>query len=313
MVHKVKIAILRGGGNFDHEFSMNSGLAILKNLSKEKYVIYDVVISEIGEWYLNGIAVFPEKLFRQIDLVFNTVKTNGSIEKMLDDFGVKYVGSDSLASAVAGNKYLSKQIYDKGGVKTPYYNLIRKDSYDGKEILNTFRDVSAPYIVKPVLGDFSFNTFFVEDINSLKRKVEDLLEITDLVLVEEFIDGKEVVCNVVDNFRDKENYSFLPAEIVFESKIFDIQSKLNNEFSITQPRLSVREKKEIQEISIEAHKFLGLKDYSHSDFIIHPKRGIYILETNSQLNLRQDSHLLKSLEAVGLSLPEFLDHLIDQI
>jgi D-alanine-D-alanine ligase len=63
-------------------------------------------------------------------------------------------------------------------------------------------------------------------------------------------------------------------------------------------------------MAIEAHRVLGLRHYSRSDFIVTKKRGVYILEVNSLPGLTKESLLPKSLEAVGCSLPFFLDHVI---
>jgi D-alanine-D-alanine ligase len=310
MVNKIKIAILRGGGNFDHTISMDNGISILKNLSEDKYIVYDIVLSKDGNWYINGKTISPEKLFRQIDLVFNTIKTNGHLEKIMDSFGVKYVGSDSFSASLVGNKIFSKKIYEKNGIKTPYYKLVRKDNYEEKDIIKIFKDVPTPYVVKPALGDSSFNINVVETVNDLKKSIEKLFEITDLILIEEYIKGKEITCCVVDNFRNKSNYSFIPVEIIYEGKIFDSISKISKHFDVVSPRLNIFEKENIQRIALESHNLLGTKYYSHSDFIIHPKRGIYILETNNIPDLRQNSHLSKSIELVGLNTSEFLDHLI---
>src|SRR3989344_4025869 len=87
MVHKLKIAVLRGGPGYEYESSMKMGSYILKNLSNNKYVVYDVSISRDGDWFLNGIVVRPEKILMRIDLVFNAVKGNyakGRLQKMLD-------------------------------------------------------------------------------------------------------------------------------------------------------------------------------------------------------------------------------------
>jgi D-alanine-D-alanine ligase len=73
---------------------------------------------------------------------------------------------------------------------------------------------------------------------------------------------------------------------------------------------TAEEKKMMEEMSERAHKALGLSHYSHSDFIVHPKRGIYLLEVNSLPNLGSDSLIPKALEAAGASFPEFLDHVI---
>ncbi|MDE1988361.1 MAG: D-alanine--D-alanine ligase, partial [Patescibacteria group bacterium] len=73
---------------------------------------------------------------------------------------------------------------------------------------------------------------------------------------------------------------------------------------------SQSEKEAIQELAVAAHKALGLRHYSRSDFIISPRRGIYILEVNTLPGLTDDSLMPKSLNAVGCSLPDFLDQLI---
>jgi D-alanine-D-alanine ligase len=67
---------------------------------------------------------------------------------------------------------------------------------------------------------------------------------------------------------------------------------------------------ELQRLAALAHKALGLRHYSRSDFIVTPKRGIYFLETNTLPGLTSESLLPKSLYAVGATLPEFLDHII---
>jgi len=118
---------------------------------------------------------------------------------------------------------------------------------------------------------------------------------------------------VVDNFRNEEIYSLLPVEIrkSNDSAFFDYQAKYGGKSEEICPgNFTVAEKKIIQNMAKEAHQALGLRHYSRSDFIINPRRGIYILETNTLPGLTSESLLPKSLKAVGCSLPDFLDHLI---
>ena len=65
----------------------------------------------------------------------------------------------------------------------------------------------------------------------------------------------------------------------------------------------------LQDMALAAHRVLGMRHYSRSDFIISPE-GTYILETNSLPGLTPQSLLPKSLLAVGATFPEFLDHLV---
>ena len=132
-------------------------------------------------------------------------------------------------------------------------------------------------------------------------------------MVEENIKGREATCGVVDKFRGNDFYSLLPIEIIKPEKsdFFDYEAKYcGGSQEICPGNFSRDEKEAIQELAVAAHKVLGLRHYSRSDFIISPGRGIYILEVNTLPGLTAESLLPKSLQAVGCSLPDFLDHLI---
>jgi D-alanine-D-alanine ligase-like ATP-grasp enzyme len=111
-------------------------------------------------------------------------------------------------------------------------------------------------------------------------------------LVEEFINGKEATCGVIDNFRNTSRYALIP----------------HSESSLSQA-----EKVAVERLALNAHDSLGLRHYSSSDFVIHPKRGIFILETDSQPSLHKESRFKKSLENVGSSISQFLHHTLSII
>lgn len=300
MINKLRIAILRGGNNIERDISMKSGVVVFENLSKEKYITYDVIVDSDDNWYFDGIIIDPNKLFRKIDIVFSLLLSDNKIKKILDHFNIPYVGADSLASALSMNRFISKQIYQKNGIKTPYHSLLRKDDYNEQIIIDIFKTIPVPCVVKPIERNFSSDLFIANNLDDLIDIVEKLFEFSDAVLIEEFIKGKGVSCGVIDNFRETKIYSLLPMEV----NQFDDFQELNLS------KISQSEKNEIQRLAKLVHEILGLRHYSNSDFIISPKRGIYILETNPQFYFNEGSSLVKSLEEVGSSLPEFLDHLI---
>lgn len=314
MIYKLKVAVLRGGPGLEYESSMNTGSYVLKNLSSEKYVVYDVSISRNGDWFLNGILISPEKLLGRIDLVFNALKgeySRGKIQRMLDDFGIPYTGPKTLSSALATNKFLAKKIYQDNGIKTPYHVLFKKEDYDRKKAHQVFREMPAPFVVKPVNMDISFGVDLAYTLEELINLIEGNLELSDMVLVEEYIRGKEVVCGVIDNFREKKNYTFLPTEIKKNKSFLCNLSKLNNDFELIIPTdLSYDQKEKIKKITIEAHNALDLGHYSHSDFIITNKGEVYLLETNFIPDIQEGSVLERILEASGTNLSEFIEHLI---
>jgi D-alanine-D-alanine ligase len=135
------------------------------------------------------------------------------------------------------------------------------------------------------------------------------------VIVEEFISGKEATCGVVEDFRGQKHYSLIPIEIRHGRDFFDYHSKYNDiknggAEEICPGNFSETERDALKQMAIGAHKALHLRHYSRSDFIVHPRRGIYILETNSLPGLTETSLLPKSLQAVGSNIKEFLSHLI---
>lgn len=315
MIHKIKVAILRGGGGSEYNISLKSGSNILRNLSTEKYILYDVIISPKDIWYLNGVSVTPSNIFDMVDFVFNALDSGyskGKIQKILNDFNIPYAGSDSFSSTVSINKNLTKKIYKDIGIKTPYFKLIEKAGYNEQVVFDVFKSVPMPCVAKPANTNSSTSIFIVSSLPELVEAIEKIFDISDIILIEEYIRGREVVCNIIEDFRDVRKYSMIPQEIVHNDKfIFSQNSKLENGFyELTSVNLSKNQKEEIQKIAIEVHNALNLKHYSSSDFIVHPKRGIYLLETNSAPMLHENSAFVKSLGAIGSDLEEFLDHII---
>ena len=235
------------------------------------------------------------------------------MQKLLDTFGIPYTGSTALASAVGMNKVLSKKVYKDNNIKTPIHKTISKSSDIKAEVVNLFKTFPMPVVVKPVNGGSSVGTAIAKTITDLELTIIDALKYSDKALIEEYISGKEATCGVIDNFRNEAVYALLPVEIrkPTESAFFDYNAKYNGQSQEICPgNFTIEEKNIIQKMALEAHSALGLRHYSRSDFIIHPKRGIYILETNTLPGLTGESLLPKSLKAVGCTLPDFLDHLI---
>jgi len=309
-----KIAILRGGPSAEYEVSLKTGETILNNLSEDKYDLFDVCITREGDWYFRGIKTKPSEVLKQIDVVVNAMHgqygEDGKIQRILETFGVPYTGSQSIPSAFAMNKVLAKQEFKKAGIKVPIDLVLEKDKYNVWEIFTSF---PMPAIVKPVSAGSSLGMSLVRNASELEKAIQLAFEISDKVLIEEYISGREATCGVIDNFRGESVYTLLPIEIRPKSKnsFFDYEAKYSGQSEEICPgNFSNEEKRQLQELAKQAHQSLGLRHYSRSDFILSPRRGIYLLETNSLPGLTANSLLPKSLNAIGCSLPEFLEHLI---
>ena len=313
---RTRVAVLRGGPSSEYDVSLKSGQTVLKHLP-EKYQAHDIFISKNGEWHLDGLVKSPDKILQTMDVVFNALHgeygEDGKVQQILESHRVPYTGSNALASALAMNKYLTKETLIQHGIKTPQYFLLRGRS-DPKEIAKQiFETFAPPYVIKPVALGSSVGVFVVKTLYDLPDAIAEGLLASPTILIEEGIIGKEATCGVVDNFRGEENHALMPIEIRIPktSPFFDYHAKYSGvSEEICPGNFSREEKQEIEDVAVQAHRILGLRHYSRSDFMISPTRGVYFLETNTLPGLTSESLLPKALQAGGTSLPDFFDHIL---
>ncbi len=314
-MNKVTVGVLRGGPSSEYEVSLKTGAAVLKHLPKH-YKKVDVLIDKEGVWHVNGLPLPPERLARKIDVAFNALHgyygEDGKVQKMLEMSGIPYTGSDAISSAVGMNKLLSKKSFKKHRIIILKHRVIRPTGDLYGAVTKVFRVLPQPSVVKPLSGGSSVGVTIARTFHELLEAVEHAFEYDGAVLVEEYIKGREATCGVIDEFRGEKHYALPPIEIIPPPThdFFNYDAKYSG---ITQElcpsNFSSVEKKEIMMAAIAAHRAIGARHYSRSDFIVSP-RGIFILEINTLPGLTEESLIPKACSAVGCSFSEFLDHLI---
>jgi D-alanine-D-alanine ligase len=316
-MQKIKVGVLRGGPSSEYDVSLKTGGSVLKNLPEEKYDIRDIFISKSGEWHSRGIPIAPENVIKQVDVIFNAMHgeygEDGTVQQLLDAFSIPYTGSTAFSSAIGMNKLLTKQGIESYDIDTPEYTIIEASDDLEKDIFDIFRSFAMPAVVKPVSGGSSVGVTIVKSFDDLREGVYKALGHSPKVLIEEYVGGREVTCGVVEGLRGEELHALMPVEIIMpeKSEFFDYTAKYSGETQEVCPsNFDAVIKDEIQRLAKEAHRALGLRHYSRSDFIVSP-HGIYFLEANTLPGLTENSLLPKSLDAGGTKLPEFLDHLVE--
>ena len=315
--HKIRVGVLRGGPSPEYEVSLNTGAAILSNLP-ENCEPLDILISRDGLWHERGHQKNPGDILKKVDAVINGLHgaygEDGEVQKLLDAFGVPYSGSGALSSAIAMNKIAAKKIYKNHSLKTPYFLSIPFENLSKQTIRNVYQSLTAPFVVKPSGTGSSIGVYIVQSLPELEEAVVAAAQYSPAVIIEEFIGGKEATCGIIEDFRGKERYSLLPVEIRPRGGFFDYHSKYGDlgAEEICPGNFSQDESTAIQQMAAAAHRALGLRHYSRSDFIIHPKRGIFILETNTLPGLTEKSLIPKSLQAIGSNIKEFISHLLSK-
>src|SRR3989344_3833242 len=273
----ITVGVLRGGPSSEYDVSLKSGGAVLRNLPAH-YKPVDILIDKNGVWHRGGGPFSPQRIIRHIDVIFNALHgyygEDGKVQNLLDSLLIPYTGSSSLASALGMNKALAKENFRRRGIKTPYAVILKRQSFGEDKALQLWRSMPQPSIIKPVSGGSSLGV-------------------------------------VIERFRGQELYALLPTEIIPpKGRFFDYESKYGGEAREMCPsHFSTTEKRRLMDCAIAAHKALGLRHYSRSDFIVS-SRGVYLLEVNTSPGLTEESLWPKACSAIGCSLPDFLDHVI---
>lgn len=319
-LHHIRVGVVRGGPSSEYEVSLNTGkevLSALRNHWTDQYNSHDIFIDRNGVWHIDGIATRPENALPRFDVIFNalhgTYGEDGKLQHFLESHGIPFTGSGSLASAVGMNKSLAKNIFKTHNILTPRWKEIPATSIrnDMDELVRKiFHTWHLPVILKPVTGGSSIGVTVVRSYAELPTALMHAVQHGN-VLMEEFIEGKEATCAVIEGFRGQELYCLPTIEIRPHSGIFDYEAKYQGKSEeIVPARFPHETKQKIEELTTAVHRILGLRHYSRTDFIIHPRRGIYVLETNTLPGLTEESLLPKALRSVGSSIHEFAGHIL---
>ncbi len=292
--NSLRIGVLRGGPSPQYEESLRSGGHVLSHLSGTHQPV-DIFISKDGTWHVRGIERSPERILKQVDVVFNALHgaygEDGTVQEVLERNTVPYTGSNRFGSTLAINKWIAKERAKMLGIKTPISVLVKTGDSLPEKIREIFGMIPYPMIVKPISGGWSYGVHVANSHAELVTALENVLTMFPAAVVEEKISGKEVSCNVAESFRGQNVY-------VFPAQTLDGSS------------LSREEKQTLEDVAKQIHFNLGLSHYSESDFIVSSKRGVYFLEVNTLPDISEKSTLMKSLASVGSSMKEFLHHVL---
>lgn len=313
---KVRIGVLRGGPSSEYDVSLNSGKAVLEHLAPEKYAVQDILIDKDGCWHMRGIPREIADVLNHMDVAFLALHgeygEDGKVQRLLDRFGVPYTGSKAMPSTLSMNKAHTKKQVEELGFLVPKGRVLEVSDHLHADIMDILRSFSFPLIVKPNSTGSSVGVTLAFNQDELTEGIRKAFEFGPRVLVEQYIDGREATCGVIEDFRGDPIYSLLPVEIVPDHthKLFDYTAKYSgNSKELCPGNFSRSESDMLQNMARTIHQHLGLRHYSRSDFMVTPK-GIYYLETNTLPGLTNESLLPKSIEAVGSNLGEFFDHII---
>jgi D-alanine-D-alanine ligase len=301
---KLTIALLSGGISPEREVSRAGGDMIYQALDREKYHVirYDPK-TDLGRLVKDASGIDAALIN-----LHGAFGEDGTVQGLLDLLGIPYQGSGVLGSAVAMNKLLSKQLYERIGLPIPPHLYLKcGDPLDFDRCMGR---IGLPLVVKPVSCGSSIGMSLVRSAADLKPAVEIAFREDKAILIEKYIEGIELTCAVLGN----ENLTALPViEIIPDRKhpFFNYQAKYTageaNE--ICPARIDGAMTEKAQEYAKTAHSALCCLGYSRTDMILDGAE-IYVLETNTIPGMTPTSLLPRAAATAGISFGELLDRLI---
>lgn len=332
----MNIAVLMGGISPERNVSLKSGIAVAKSLKEKGYnviaidpalgvdCILDYENLEVSNTFptleeinsmnqRNLIDCINSEHFDNIDCAFivlhGSCGEDGRIQSLLELRGVKYTGSGVKASAICMDKRTSKLLFNLAGIMTPNWTMVNpKDENLFDKIDEIRSDIGKDVVIKPNEGGSTIGLTVVKDGN-----IDDIYEGIKLaglysneVLVETFIEGKEITVAVVDN------KAYPIVEIRPVDGFYDYQNKYTKDKTeyICPAELTEDVTDFIKNMAVTAHRITGCIGYSRIDFRLDDENLAHCLEVNTVPGFTELSLLPMSLKQAGVEFGDLCEFLV---
>jgi D-alanine-D-alanine ligase len=318
------IAIAAGGDSSEFEISVKSAGEVGKILSA-RYMVYIIIIRGTS-WYWedqkgryhnidkNYFTLTHNDQRIKFDGVFiaihGTPGENGLLQGYFDMMGIPYTSCDAFCSALTFNKQACKLFLKEYGIIMANAVLIRKG--DTLDTANLISQTGLPCFVKPNDSGSSFGVTKVKKKEELLSAIDIAFKESNEVLIEAFMNGREVACGVV---KTKSKTIVLPVtEIISKNEFFDYEAKYTPGRSdeITPADMPLAVTNEVQRISEFIYNLLGCKGIVRVDFIVIGEKP-YFIEINTIPGMTEESLVPKEAAAAGISLEELYSMAVENM
>jgi D-alanine-D-alanine ligase len=294
-----KVAVLMGGLSAEREVSLTSGAAVQKALEE---MGYKVTAIDAG----SDLASQLQKA--KPDVVFNALHgrfgEDGCVQGVLELMAIPYTHSGVLASALAMDKPMAKQVFRAQGLQTPEGRVVHRDEMLSKE------PMPRPYVVKPINEGSSVGVMIIREEDN-QRFDSQSWPFGEWVLVEPYIKGREVQVAVLDG------EALGAIEIKPLGRFYDYEAKYTagKAEHIMPAPLSPERYAEVCRYAEQAHAALGCRGLTRSDFRYDEenagKNPFYLLEVNTQPGMTPLSLSPEIAAHKGISFNQLVQRLLE--
>ena len=292
MLSTKKIAVLMGGPGAERAVSLASGNAVLNALLG---LGLDAVGVDVTSTEIN----LPEGTDLAFNVIHGTFGEDGQLQDAMEKLGVPYTGAGSASSKLAINKTLAKEKFLAAGVPTA-----RSETISLSPGLLPNLTIKAPLVIKPPLEGSSVGIQIVKSQDEVPGALLIAAEKYSEVLIEEFIEGKELTVGILDG-KALPIVQITPPEGVYDmaSKYPWLSGAKGSEYQCPAD-LDLETTMAVQAAAIAAHQSLGVEIYSRVDVLLDSQNRPFVLEANTIPGMTETSLLPKAAAATGISFPE---------
>ena len=296
---KKKILVLCGGISKERLISLETGKEVAKELKKNKY---KVSVCEPDNNLLKNIKSYkPEIIFNALHGQFGE---DGYIQTILESQKIPYTHSGVIASSIAMDKEISKKIFLKNKILTPKYIKFIYGKDESSIISKIEKKLKFPVVVKPINEGSSVNVYICNKKNILDNLKK--LTVYKEILIEEFIPGREIQVAIMGNKK------LGIIELKPKRKFYDYEAKYNSNAKtehIMPVKLDKKSIKYINNIAAKAHKVIGCRGVTRSDFKFY-KEKFYLLEINTQPGMTKLSLVPEIASFAGISFIKLIEWIL---
>ncbi|MFM8721736.1 MAG: D-alanine--D-alanine ligase family protein [Acidimicrobiaceae bacterium] len=330
---KIRVVVLFGGESAEHDVSCVTAAHVLRALDPQKYEVSTVGITREGRWVQSelpqsqnvkalsatGPATSSNLVFETtseteslvvIPLLHGPMGEDGTVQGLLELAHVAYVGSGVLASAVAMDKSVAKQIMSANGIAQQKFLTVRDTDDANSAIDRAINELGLPMFVKPANMGSSIGVSKVKTRQEADKALAKAFEYDEWVLIEEAVTGREIEVAVLGNESPRAS---VPGEIIPSHEFYDYEDKYVGDGAqlLVPAPLSAAEISEVQKLAIKIYRTLRSDGMARDDFFYEEgKSGFLCNEINTIPGFTPISMYPKLWQASGVSYPELIDELI---
>ncbi len=298
-----KVLVVLGGTSGERAVSLNSGKACIAALKEKKYKV-----SKIDPKFKNLNLIDKKK----VDVIFNALHgkegEDGVAQSYFEYLKIPYTHSGIISSYNAMNKIISKEIFIKNKILTPFYFTLNKNDFKNNDLKKLLRKkkISFPVVVKPINEGSSLGVKISKNILNLKKITKSLFNIYSQLMFEQYIGGQEIQAAILN---DK---TIGAIELIPKRQFYDYKAKYTKNAKtehVMPARLKKRQYQTVLNLAKKAHKALKCKGVTRADFKFY-KNKFYLLEINTQPGMTNLSLVPEIANYHGISFSTLIEKIL---